>query len=154
MHALDYLLKPYGAERFKSALGHARQHLSATRTAGRLPSAHERHDRLVIKSSGRIYFIRTRDIDWCEAAGNYVRLHVGPQTHFVRGTMAHIESQLDRSQFVRILRSTIVNVDRIQELHSGRLGKDALTADARRSQQAHSARPTPRRHQPVSSTCQ
>jgi two-component system LytT family response regulator len=72
----------------------------------------------VIKSSGRIYFIRTRDIDWCEAAGNYVRLHVGPQTHLVRGTMAHIESQLDRDQFVRIHRSTIVNVDRIQELHS------------------------------------
>ena len=118
VHALDYLLKPYSAERFKSALVHARQHLSATRTAGSLPSAYERHDRLVIKSSGRIYFIRTRDIDWCEAAGNYVRLHVGPQTHFVRGTMAHIESQLDRAQFVRIHRSTIVNVDRIQELHS------------------------------------
>ena len=111
VHALDYLLKPYSAERFKAALVHARQHLSANpHTAVR--------DRLVIKSSGRIYFIRTRDIDWCEAAGNYVRLHVGPQTHFVRGTMAHIESQLDRAQFVRIHRSTIVNVDRIQELHS------------------------------------
>jgi two-component system LytT family response regulator len=72
----------------------------------------------VIKSSGRIYFVRTRDIDWCEASGNYVRLHVGAQTHLVRGTMAHIESQLDQSQFVRIHRSTIVNVDRIQELHS------------------------------------
>ncbi len=75
-------------------------------------------DRLVIKSSGRIYFVRTRDIDWCEAAGNYVRLHVGAQTHLVRGTMAHIESQLDPAQFVRIHRSTIVNVDRIQELQS------------------------------------
>ena len=118
VHALDYLLKPYSAERFKSALVHARQHLGATKKAGSHPSAYERHDRLVIKSSGRIYFIRTRDIDWCEAAGNYVRLHVGSQTHFVRGTMAHIESQLDRAQFVRIHRSTIVNVDRIQELHS------------------------------------
>jgi two-component system, LytTR family, response regulator len=118
VHALDYLLKPYSAERFKAALVHARQHLSATRKAGSPPPEYERHDRLVIKSSGRIYFIRTRDIDWCEAAGNYVRLHVGPQTHLVRGTMAHIESQLDRAQFVRIHRSTIVNVDRIQELHS------------------------------------
>jgi two-component system LytT family response regulator len=118
VHALDYLLKPYSAERFKSALVHARQHLSARRTSsGPLP-AFERRDRLVIKSSGRIYFIRTRDIDWCEAAGNYVRLHVGSQTHLVRGTMAHIESQLDADEFVRIHRSTIVNVDRIQELHS------------------------------------
>jgi two-component system, LytTR family, response regulator len=118
VHALDYLLKPYSAERFKSALMHARQHLNARRKAGGHPSAYERRDRLVIKSSGRICFIRTRDVDWCEAAGNYVRLHVGAHTHLVRGTMAHIESQLDPAQFVRIHRSTIVNVDRIHELHS------------------------------------
>ena len=118
VHALDYLLKPYSADRFRSALVHARQHLGARRTSGSHPPPFERRDRLVIKSSGRIYFIRTRDIDWCEAAGNYVRLHVGAQTHLVRGTMAHIESQLDQTQFVRIHRSTIVNVDRIQELHS------------------------------------
>jgi two-component system, LytTR family, response regulator len=118
VHALDYVLKPYSAERFKSALVHARQHLSTRRASGAQPPASERRDRLVIKSSGRIYFIRTRDIDWCEASGNYVRLHVGPQTHLVRGTMGHIESQLDQAQFVRIHRSTIVNVDRIQELHS------------------------------------
>lgn len=117
VHALDYLLKPYSADRFKSALVHARQHLAARRKGTQL-TAPERHDRLVIKSSGRIYFIRMRDIDWCEAAGNYVSLHVGPQTHLVRGTMAHIESQLDGAQFVRIHRSTIVNIDRIQELHS------------------------------------
>jgi two-component system, LytTR family, response regulator len=118
VHALDYVLKPYSTERFKSAVVHARQHLSAKRASGTQPPAPERRDRLVIKSSGRIYFIRTRDIDWCEASGNYVRLHVGAQTHLVRGTMAHIESQLDQAQFVRIHRSTIVNVDRIQELHS------------------------------------
>jgi two-component system LytT family response regulator len=120
VHALDYVLKPYSAERFKSALVHARQHLNTRRASGAQPQAQapERRDRLVIKSSGRIYFVRTRDIDWCEASGNYVRLHVGAQTHLVRGTMAHIESQLDQSQFVRIHRSTIVNVDRIQELHS------------------------------------
>ena len=118
VHALDYLLKPYSADRFKSALVHARQHLGARRGSGGHPPAYERRDRLVIKSSGRIYFVRTRDIDWCEAAGNYVHLHVGAQTHLVRGTMAHIESQLDQAQFIRIHRSTIVNVDRIQELQS------------------------------------
>jgi two-component system, LytTR family, response regulator len=117
VHALDYVLKPFSAERFKSALMHARQHLS-TRRAGAPEPASERRDRLVIKSSGRIYFVRVSEIDWCEAAGNYVRLHVGPQTHLVRGTMAHIESQLDPKQFIRVHRSTIVNVDRIQELRS------------------------------------
>ena len=119
VHALDYLLKPFSEERFRSALMHARQYLSTRRAVdSRGPAAAERRDRLVIKSSGRIYFVRIQEIDWCEAAGNYVRLHVGTQTHLVRGTMGHIESQLDPAQFVRVHRSTIVNVDRIQELRS------------------------------------
>ena len=71
-----------------------------------------------MKSSGRIYFVRTADIDWCEAEGNYVRVHVGAQEHLVRETMNRMEAQLDTAQFVRIHRSTIVNVDRIQELRS------------------------------------
>jgi len=119
VHALDYVLKPFSAERFKSALTHARQYVTRRRDAGApRASAAERRERLVIKSSGRIYFVRVPEIDWCEAAGNYVRLHVGAQTHLVRGTMNHLEAQLDPAQFVRVHRSTIVNVDRIQELRS------------------------------------
>src|SRR6202008_4927037 len=68
VHALDYVLKPFSAERFRSALMHARQHLSSRRSAGPA-QAEERRDRLVIKSSGRIYFVRIQEIDWCEAAG-------------------------------------------------------------------------------------
>jgi two-component system LytT family response regulator len=83
-------------------------------------------DRLVVKSSGRVYFVRTADIDWCEAAGNYVCLHVGEQSHLVRETMAHLESQLDSQQFVRIHRCTIVNVDRIQELRSSFNGEHVV----------------------------
>ena len=71
-----------------------------------------------MKSSGRVYFVRTADIDWCEASGNYVTLHVGSQLHLMRETMSHLESHLDPRQFVRIHRSTIVNVGRIQELRS------------------------------------
>jgi len=150
IHALDYLLKPFSAERFKSALTHARQHLARRQAAvagrqlpTRLPdaaaaglpeqgaAAHaaggNRRDRLVIKSSGRIYFVRIQDIDWCEASGNYVRLHIGPQTHLVRGTMGHLESQLDPAQFVRIHRSAIVNVERIQELRSSFNGEYQIT---------------------------
>ena len=62
--------------------------------------------------------VRTTDIDWCEAAGNYVCLHVGEQSHLLRETMNHLEFQLDPQRFVRIHRCTIVNVDRIQELRS------------------------------------
>ena len=129
VHALDYLLKPFSAQRFKSALSHARQHLAQRHTSTQLGEQilamlpdmrlkDRRPDRLVVKASGRVYFIRTAEIDWCEAAGNYVSLHVGQQSHLIRETMGHLETQLDTQQFVRIHRSTIVNVDRIQELRS------------------------------------
>jgi two-component system LytT family response regulator len=128
VRAVDYLLKPFSVDRFRSAVSHARAQLThrhAT-TIGRqildlLPEMRRvspGRDRVLVKASGRIYFVRAADIDWCEAAGNYVRLHVGLQTHLVRDTMAHVEADLDPAQFVRIHRSAIVNVDRIQELQS------------------------------------
>jgi two-component system, LytTR family, response regulator len=136
IHALDYLLKPFSAQRFKSALTHARDQLSQRQATslGRqllamIPEIRRREpsvDRLVVKSSGRVYFVRTADIDWCEAAGNYVSLHAGEQSHLVRETMAHLESQLDPQQFVRIHRCTIVNVDRIQELRSSFNGEHVV----------------------------
>jgi two-component system LytT family response regulator len=131
IHALDYLLKPFSAQRFRAALAYAREHLAQRRatTLGRhildlLPAMQQPAaaapalDRLIVKSSGRIYFVRIADIDWCEAEGNYVRVHVGAQQHLVRETMNRMEAQLDTAQFMRIHRSTIVNVDRIQELRS------------------------------------
>jgi two-component system, LytTR family, response regulator len=124
VHALDFLLKPFSAERFRSALGHAREQVSQRRKGATVPKAADqerraaRPNRLMIKSGGRIHFVRMADIDWCEAQGNYVRVHVGPQEHLVRDTMSHLESELDPQQFVRIHRSTIVNVDRIQEMQS------------------------------------
>ena len=124
VHALDFLLKPFSAERFRSALGHAREQVSQRRKGAAAPTQPDadrrtvRPNRLMIKSGGRIHFVRMADIDWCEAQGNYVRVHVGPQEHLVRDTMSHLESELDPLQFVRIHRSTIVNVDRIQEMQS------------------------------------
>jgi len=127
VHALDYLLKPFSSDRFRAALGHAREHLAKRRANAdtvqtspvpREQQASGRRNRLMVKSAGRIHFVRTGDIDWCEAAGNYVRMHVGHQEHLVRDTMSHLESQLDGQQFMRIHRSTIVNVDRIQEMQS------------------------------------
>jgi len=87
-------------------------------TSPALREAPPRRNRLMIKSGGRIHFVRMTDIDWCEAAGNYVRIHVAHQEHLVRDTMSRLETELDPLQFVRIHRSTIVNVDRIQEMQS------------------------------------
>ena len=73
-------------------------------------------ERFVIKSGGRVFFVRASEIDWIEAAGNYVKLHVGAETHLFRETMNAIEAQLDPDSFFRIHRSHIVNIERIKEL--------------------------------------
>jgi len=75
-----------------------------------------RRERLVIKSAGRLFFLRADDIDWVEAAGNYVKLHVGAEEHLLRETMNGIERTLDPGTFFRIHRSRIVNMERIREL--------------------------------------
>jgi two-component system, LytTR family, response regulator len=126
VHALDYLLKPFGKDRFQETLKHAREHLERRRAGdlGRrlLALVHDlkpeqpRLDRLVVKSGGRVFFLRTDEIDWIEAAGNYVRLHLGEESHLFRETMNGMETRLDGRRFVRIHRSRIVNTERIKEL--------------------------------------
>jgi two-component system LytT family response regulator len=73
-------------------------------------------ERLVIKSAGRIYFLEIGEIDWIEAEGNYVSVHSKKKTHLLRETISSLEAQLDPKKFVRIHRSSIVRLDRIQEL--------------------------------------
>jgi two-component system, LytTR family, response regulator len=135
VHALDYLLKPFSSVRFRATLEHARTQLNRHR-AGELgrkllamaPELWEKQilarpaERLLVRSTGRVHFIRTADIDWCEAAGNYIRLHVGPQEHLLRETMNGLETKLDPRLFVRIHRSTIVNIERIEQLRSSIAG--------------------------------
>jgi two-component system, LytTR family, response regulator len=127
VHALDYLLKPFDRERFREALGRAQAQIERN-TGGDLERrlaaivqdlkpARTRTDRFVVKSGGRIFFVRTAEIDWIEAAGNYVKLHVGRETHMIRETMNGIEGKLDPDKFLRIHRSTVVHIDRIKELH-------------------------------------
>ena len=74
-------------------------------------------ERLVIKESGRVFFIKASEIHWIEAAGNYVRLHLDDGAHLMRETMSRLEEGLDPDKFLRIHRSTIVNVDAVRELH-------------------------------------
>jgi two-component system, LytTR family, response regulator len=127
VHALDYLLKPFGRDRLRQCLAHARQ-LHEKQRAGELgkslmalvqdvkPDQQRRQDRLVVKSGGRVFFVRTDDIVWIEAAGNYVRLHLRDQSHLFRETMNQMESRLDPERFFRIHRSRIVNTEHIKEL--------------------------------------
>lgn len=128
VHALDYLLKPFGKDRFQQTLRHAREALDRRRAGdlGRrlLALVHDakpdqeaaRPDRLVVKSGGRVFFVKTDEIDWIEASGNYVRLHLGEEAHLFRETMNHMEARLDARRFVRIHRSRIVNIERIREM--------------------------------------
>lgn len=125
-HAIDYVLKPYDAERFKLALGRARTQLSGRKQVEidqrlgalleELRSRNQFLERLVVRSGGRILILRVGDVDWVEAASNYVRLHAAGKEYLLRETMTALEAKLDPMQFVRIHRSTIVRVDRIREL--------------------------------------
>jgi two-component system, LytTR family, response regulator len=81
-----------------------------------LRSQRRRNQRVVVKTNGKVMFLRAEEIDWIEAAGNYVRLHVGTESHLFRESMKNMETRLDNELFVRIHRSAIVNVDRIREL--------------------------------------
>lgn len=127
VHAVDYLLKPYDRERFKKALDRGRQEVQRQQESevkdqlmsllSEVSARESRHpDRLVVKTSGRVVFVKISDIDWVDAAGNYVRLHAGGESHMLRETMGRLEKRLDDKQFVRIHRSTIVNIECIREL--------------------------------------
>jgi two-component system LytT family response regulator len=136
VRALDYVLKPFDRERFQDALQRARAHIQRDETGdlGRrllalvkdLRRDQPKTDRLVVKSGGRLFFLRTDEIDWIEAAGNYVRLHVGNTSHLLRETMNAIEGRLDPEKFFRIHRSRIVNMERIQEMQPWLNGEYAV----------------------------
>lgn len=127
VHALDYLLKPFNRERLHKAVYHAREHIEAkkigtldARLASLIADLRQEKkylERLVVKSVGRVYFLKVDDIDWIEASGNYVKLHSGRESHMIRETMNGIEAKLDPEKFLRIHRSTVVQIDRIKELH-------------------------------------
>ena len=127
VHALDYLLKPFNRERFKRAVGRAREQIESKKVGkvdkrlaallADLTKSKKYLERLVVKSVGRVFFLRTDEVDWIEAAGNYAKLHVGREGHLIRETMNGLEAKLNPDKFLRIHRSTLVNIDRIKELN-------------------------------------
>jgi two-component system, LytTR family, response regulator len=110
--ALDYLLKPYDNARFFRVLSRAKALLA------RRPAEHRRFERIMVRSAGRVSFLRAEEIDWIEAADYYSCLHVGARTHLLRRSMAELERDLEAERFCRIHRSTIVNLARVRDLCS------------------------------------
>ena len=138
--ALDYLLKPFDAARFDAAYQRARRHLALAGTgrAEQLQALLDRLgpvpalDRFVVRDGARSIVVRTADIDWIEAADNYVRLHIGPRYYLLRGKISSLEARLDSRMFFRIHRSALVNVERVVELRSDRGGASVMLRSGRR----------------------
>jgi two-component system LytT family response regulator len=125
VRALDYLLKPVDRQRFTSALDRALEEagqagstvaVDARAVLSELPAERRLLERFLVRGQGRMLLLAVERIDWIGAAGNYAELHSEGSTHLVRGTLHELESRLP-DRFVRVHRSTIVNLDRVKELH-------------------------------------
>ena len=117
----DYLLKPFGRQRFYESLRRAKSRIACDRArandSAAVPAPARRFaDRIAVRNRGCVAFVKLEEIDWFGAADNYVTLHRGRETHLVRTTMAELEVKLDPALFLRVHRSSIVNLDRIKEL--------------------------------------
>lgn len=140
VHALDYLLKPFSDERFFEALRQAKSQvelrevnrlsqslvaLLGEQAAGETGAVKRKSflTRFMIKTAGRVIFISAADVDWIAADDYYIRLHVGGKSHLLRMSMNELEEKLDPQSFLRIHRSTIVNFDRVKELHQNPNGE-------------------------------
>jgi two-component system LytT family response regulator len=107
--AVDYLLKPFDRPRLQSCLDRLRGQRDSNRPRSYIT-------RIMVKSRGRIIFLKVDEIDWIETSANYVELHSGKQTFLVRETLGSLETKLDPERFARIHRTAMVNLDRIQEV--------------------------------------
>jgi two-component system LytT family response regulator len=121
--AVQYLLKPVDREALKSAVERVRRLSEApapeagvAELLAQVQRPRPFLQRVAVKSRGRTLLFRIDQIDWVESAGNYVRLHIGREGYLLRETMSALEEKLDPSQFVRIHRSAIVNLERVREL--------------------------------------
>ncbi|MDD2710627.1 MAG: response regulator [Verrucomicrobiae bacterium] len=133
---LDYLVKPFKRSRLQDSLQRVRKQLQC-RIMGRAPAEGAPvldgyPGRLAVKVSNRVLFLKVEEIDFIEAAGNYALVHVGAQTHIHRETLNSLETKLGASRFLRISRSTIVNLERVREIKSSfESGAIVVLADGR-----------------------
>jgi two-component system LytT family response regulator len=141
VHALDYLLKPPSSPRLRAALDRVRtERAQAERSSaeaiaallegrGRGSESAAPLHRLVIRDRDRTYLLRDDEVDWCSSAGNYVEVHARGRSHLLRATLTDLERQLDASRFRRIHRTTLVNIDRVREIHSDPSGDSDVLLD-------------------------
>jgi len=135
LRALDFILKPIDRTRFEQTLTRVRHHVHQSRRNlgsvafdGTAPSNSGRRASHVIgRSRDRLLFVKLADVDWIEAAGNFVRVHARGDSLILRASMAKVQRRLDPSAFVRIHRSAIVNIDRIKELIPWSHGEYVIT---------------------------
>ena len=150
VHALDYLLKPFEAERFHSTLARARANLSPRRETAAYPgedrlrqllaevlggresgsepvtrTTSQFFERVAVKTDGATRILQIADVDWFETDGNYVRVHVGKSTYLIRSTANRLQEELDPRRFARIHRRFLVNIDRVVGLEPW-FGGDAI----------------------------
>jgi len=127
VHALDYLLKPFKPARLRAAVARAREQFAKksdgdenTRRILQLlqerAAATEYLARIAVRDRDRVNFVKTADIDWIEASGNYLVLHAGKENHVLRETLTALEGQLSPKEFFRINRSALVHVDRVHHV--------------------------------------
>ena len=135
VHAVDYLLKPFSAERLDIALARVRRKLAQcngtvdpqiAELLRSLKGQSERAKPILLKFDGNAILIRQAEIDWVESAGNYVQVHAGKERYMIRETMADFEMRLDPQSFARVHRCTIVNVARIREIRPSLSGNHQL----------------------------
>jgi two-component system LytT family response regulator len=133
-HAVDYLLKPFSAERFERALERARSRLGERPPAeltARPPA--ERPQRIVVKDGTRVQVIPLDKLDYAEAQDDYVELHSGGKSYLKQQTISALEASLDPVRFVRIHRSAIVNLERVSRIEPyGKESRIAILADGTR----------------------
>lgn len=138
--AVDYLLKPFDRERFDQAVKKAvdsyfrEQVNELERRMGKLMAlaagrAKSFSDRLVVRQGGTVHLLKVDEVDWVESARNYVKIHCGSQVHTMRETLSNFESKLDPERFLRIHRSTLVNIDRIRRIEPGYGSESRLELD-------------------------
>lgn len=134
-NAVDYLVKPFEEPRLTRALNRARERYrfrhfaqlgsNMNRLVASTRPRSSRSDRLVVRSQGSVYLVKVDEIDWIEAARNYVKIHCGSETHLMREPLSRLADRLDPKTFFRIHRSTLVNIDRVRKIEPG-TGSEAV----------------------------
>jgi two-component system LytT family response regulator len=144
-NAVDYLVKPFSAERLARAIDRVRRFLGS-RTAALQPqffpassTPPRRRERFVVRVRGDVLFVKVMAIEWIAAEGNYARLHTAETSYLIRQSLQNLESELDPQLFVRVHRSAIVNIERVRKLI---LGPDGVSSIILQSEAAVAMGPT------------